>query len=53
MVGTIQDIRFSYFGYYYTAPGVSFNTWCIPETFSGRKFTTVEELLNGFVDLAK
>ncbi|HZV44349.1 MAG TPA: hypothetical protein VFF90_07715 [Saprospiraceae bacterium] len=54
MVGTIQEIRFSYFGYYYTAPGVSVQYLVYTsETFMEENLTAVEELLNGFVDLAK
>jgi len=54
MVGTIQDIRFSYFGYYYTAPGVSVQYLVYTsETFMEENLPAVEELLNGFVDLTK
>jgi hypothetical protein len=54
MVGTIQDIRFSYLGYYYTAPGISIQYLVYSsDTFMDENLSSVEELLNGFVDLTK
>lgn len=53
MVGTIQDIRFSYFGYYYTANGISVQYLVYSsEDFMNDNLSTVEDLLNGFVDLS-
>ena len=53
MVGTISDIRFSYFGYYYTAKGISLQYLAYSsENFMEENLSTVEELLNGFVDLS-
>jgi len=54
MIGTIQDIRFSYFGYYYTADGISVQYLAYSsEEFMEQNVSTVEELLNGLVDLTK
>jgi len=54
MVGTIQDIRFSYFGYYYTAKGISVQYLVYSsESFMDDNLSTVEDLLNGFVDLTE
>jgi hypothetical protein len=54
MVGTIQDVRFSYFGYYYTANGISVQYLVYSsETFMEDNLSTVEDLLNGFVDLTE
>jgi hypothetical protein len=53
MLGTIQEIRFSYFGYYYTNNGISVQYLVYSsETFMEENLSAVEELLNGFVDLA-
>jgi hypothetical protein len=54
MVGTISDIRFSYVGYYYTAKGISVQYLAYSsETFMEENLSTVEELLNGLVDLSE
>lgn len=53
MAGTISDIRFSYFGYYYTAKGISVQYLAYSsETFMEENLSIVEELLNGLVDLS-
>jgi len=53
MVGTIQEIRFSYFGYYYTNNGISVQYLVYSsETFMEENLSAVEELLNGLVDLS-
>ncbi|HJW31388.1 MAG TPA: hypothetical protein VJ508_19300 [Saprospiraceae bacterium] len=53
MTGTIQDIRFSYYGYYFTANGgaTQFLVYA-DEKFMEENLPMVEELLNGFVSLA-
>ncbi len=54
MVGTIQDIRFSYFGYYYAAKGISVQYLVYSsESFMQENLSTVEDLLNGLVDLTE
>lgn len=54
MVGTIQDIRFSYFGYYYTNHGISVQYLVYSsETFMEDNLSAVEDLLNGLVDLTE
>lgn len=54
MVGTIQDITFSYFGYYYSANGgaVQFLVYS-SESFMEENLGEVEGLLNGLVQLEK
>lgn len=53
MVGTISDIRFSYVGYYYTTKGISVQYLAYSsEAFMEENLSTVEELLNGLVDLS-
>jgi hypothetical protein len=51
MVGTIQDIRFSYYGYYYAANGgaTQFLVYS-SEAFMEENLSEVEELLNGLVE---
>jgi hypothetical protein len=54
MTGTIEDMRFSYFGYYYAADGgaTQFLAYA-SEEFMEENLTEVEDLLNGFVTLRK
>jgi len=53
MVGTIQEIRFSYFGYYYTGHGISIQYLVYSsESFMEDNLSAVEDLLNGLVDLS-
>lgn len=52
MTGTIQGIRFSYFGYYYTADDVATQFLAYSsEAFMNDNLEEVEELLNGFINL--
>lgn len=50
MIGTIQDIRFTYLGYYYTGQGsaVQFLVYGTDDSLK-ENLTEVETLLNGFV----
>ena len=52
MTGTIQDIAFAYYGYYYTseATSVQFLLWSSVDTVNEHK-AAIEELLNGFVEV--
>ena len=50
MAGTIEDIRFSYYGYYYAADGGAMQFLVYTsDTFMDENIDTVEQLLNGFV----
>ncbi len=50
MVGTIQDIRFSYFGYYFSGSGGSTQFLVYTsEDYMAENLETVQDLLNGFV----
>jgi hypothetical protein len=52
MTGTIQDIRFSYFGYYYSTPeGATQFLVYSSEAFMEQNLAEVELLLNGLVQL--
>lgn len=54
MTGTIQDIKFSYYGYYYTADDIATQFLVYSsEAFMNENLAEVEELLNGFVNLEK
>jgi len=52
MTGTIQDIKFSYYGYYYSTPNgaTQFLVYSSDELVS-QHIAEIEELLNGFVEL--
>ena len=50
MAGTIEDIRFSYYGYYFAADGGAMQFLVYTsDTFMDENIDTVEQLLNGFV----
>ena len=50
MAGTIEDIRFSYYGYYFAADGGAMQFLVYSsDTFMDENIDTVEQLLNGFV----
>ena len=54
MTGTIEDIRFSYYGYYFAADGgaTQFLVYS-SDTFMDENIDTVEQLLNGLVVIEK
>ena len=52
MTGTIQDIRFSYFGYYYsTKNGATQYLVYSSEEIVNQNISEIEELLNGLVEI--
>ena len=52
MTGTIQGIRFSYFGYYYTSPkGATQFLVYSSEEIVNQHVADIEELLNGLVEI--
>ena len=54
MAGTIEDIRFSYYGYYYAADGGAMQFLVYTsDTFMDENIDTVEQLLNGLVVFEK
>lgn len=54
MAGTIEDIRFSYYGYYYAADGGAMQFLVYSsDTFMDENIDTVEQLLNGLVVFEK
>ena len=54
MAGTIEDIRFSYYGYYFAADGGAMQFLVYSsDTFMDENIDTVEQLLNGFVVFEK